>query len=43
LDFAGGLTPAGGVFSHHLAKATRGMKTSNHFNIIPKPLREAGA
>lgn len=43
LDSAGELTPAGGVFSHHLAEATAGMRTSNHFVIIPKLLGEAGS
>lgn len=43
LDFAGGITPAGGVFSHRLAEATAGVRSSNHFIRIAKSLKEAWA
>lgn len=41
LNFAGGATPAGGVFSHRLAEATAGVKSSNHFIRLTKSLKEA--
>ena len=43
MNFAGGVTPAGGAVSHRLAEATAGIRSSNHFIRIPKSLKEAWA
>lgn len=43
MNFAGGVTPAGGVFSHRLAEATAGIRSYNHFIRIAKSLKEAWA
>lgn len=43
MNFVGGAIPAGGIFSHRLAEATAGIRSSNHFIRIPKLLKEAWA